>query len=86
MWTGIGVLSPSKTRLGMSNPDDWIVSRTAEARERHPVVTDAAFARMTRLLKGQLSEGQSTLTELASAARDLIADMTPVPPNGSAKQ
>ena len=70
----------------MSNDDNWITTRVANAREPHPSVTDAAAARMVQLLTGRLSEGQLPAAELTSVAKALIEDMAPAPPKAEAEQ
>jgi hypothetical protein len=70
----------------MSNDDHWITTRITKARERHPLVTDAASARIDQLLTGQLSERQLPATELTSVAIALIADMVPASSKAEAKQ
>jgi hypothetical protein len=70
----------------MSNDDHWRITRVSEARKRHPLVTEVVSARMDKLLKGQLSEGPLTSTELASVASELIAEMVSAPPKAEAKQ
>jgi hypothetical protein len=69
----------------MPDAAQWTTARVAEARKRHPFVTRAAAARITKLLAGQLSEQQLSPTELAKVATALIADMAAVPANASTK-
>ena len=64
----------------MSGDDRWIITRISEARERHPLVTEAVSSRMVELLKGQLREQQLSRRALASVAKALIADMAAAPP------
>ncbi len=64
----------------MSSDVHWITALIIEAQKRNPPVTNAVSARLSGLLKGQLSERQLPSGELASLARALIADMVPAPP------
>lgn len=70
----------------MSNDACWITARIAQARERHPFVTEAVSARIEGLLNGELSERRPSSRELASIANALIADMVPAPPKAQTKQ
>ena len=67
----------------MSNDDQWIATRVAEARKHHPLVTDDVCARIQEWLNGQLSERQLSQAELKSAAAALIAGMVRVPPKAN---
>ena len=65
----------------MSNDDNWIDERLAEAKQIHPLVTDATVTQMKSLLKGPISERPLRATELVDIATALIADMaTSIPP------
>ena len=59
----------------MSNNDNWIDERLAEAKQIHPLVTDATVTQMKSLLKGPISERPLRPNELADIARALITDM-----------
>jgi hypothetical protein len=69
----------------MSADDHWIITRIAEARAAHPLVTDVASARIAELLTGPLSEQQFSQKDLTSVAKALIAAMAPAPPRIDAK-
>lgn len=70
----------------MPNDDQWITTRVAEARETHPLVTEAVSAWIGPLLIGELSERPLSSARLATVAKALIADMALAPPNVQAKQ
>ena len=70
----------------MPSDEDWITTRVAEAREHHPLVTEAVSARIAPLLDGELSQRLLPSTKLAALAKALIADMAPAPPKVEAKQ
>jgi len=70
----------------MSNNDQWITIRVAEAREHHPLVTEAVSARIGPLLNGELSERTLPPTRLTAVAKALIADMALAPPKAEATQ
>lgn len=70
----------------MPNDDQWMTTRVAEAREKHPLVTEAVSARIAPLLNGELSERPVSPARLTAVARALIADMAPAPPKVEAKQ
>ena len=69
----------------MPTDDQWITTRVAEAREKHPLVTEAVSARIAPLLNGELSEGPLPSARLAAVAKALISDMAPAPPKVEAK-
>lgn len=73
-------------RMRMSDDALWITSRIAEARRRHVSVTNAVATRMEDLLKGQLSDGRLSSTELASVAKALIASMVAPSPKAETTQ
>jgi hypothetical protein len=58
----------------MSEEAAWITQEVNAVKSTHPV-PDSVSARMTELLKGQLSERQLTSTELTTVAGLLIMDM-----------
>ena len=62
----------------MSNNNEWISDRIAEASEQNPLVTEIVMGRIAQLLNGQLSERQLPSAELKSVAETLIGDMVPV--------
>ncbi|MDO8700506.1 MAG: hypothetical protein Q7J56_02510 [Deltaproteobacteria bacterium] len=70
----------------MSNDDHWITTRVGQARQGHPLVTEAVSARIVPLLIGELSEGPLPPTQLTAVAKALIADMAPAPPKSEATQ
>ena len=70
----------------MPNDHQWMTTRVTEAREEHPLVTEAVSARIAPLLKGELSERPASPARLAAVARALIADMSPAPPKVEAEQ
>lgn len=70
----------------MPNDDQWMTTRVAEAREKHPLVTEAVSARIAPLLNGELSERPLPPARVTAVARALIADMAPAPPKVEAKQ
>ena len=69
----------------MATDDHWIGTRITEARECHPLVTEAVSYRMAQVLKGQLSEQQLSQGDLTILAKALIADMDATPPKTEAK-
>lgn len=70
----------------MSNDTHWVTARIAEARKRHPSVTEAVAIQMEELLSRQLSERQVRPAELTRVATALIAAMVPATPKAEAKQ
>ena len=70
----------------MSNDDQWITTRVAEARKHHPLVTEAVSARIGPLLNGELSERPLPTARLTAVAKALIVDMAPAPPKAEATQ
>ncbi len=70
----------------MPNDDQWVRTRVAEAREKHPLVTEAVSARIAPLLSGELSDRPPPPARLTEVARALIADMAPAPPQVETKQ
>ncbi len=70
----------------MPNDDQWVRTRVAEAREKHPLVTEAVSARIAPLLNCELSERPVSPARLTEVARALIADMAPAPTKVEAKQ
>lgn len=70
----------------MSNDDHWAKTRISESRQQHPLVPEAVSARLENLLKGQLSGGPLTATELMHLSRELIAEMAQTPPKADSKQ
>ena len=70
----------------MSTDDQWITTRIAEARNHHPLVTEAVSSRIAEALKGQLGEERLSQMDLTHHASMLIADMVPAPPMTDAKQ
>lgn len=64
----------------MPNDVQWVRTRVAEAREKHPLVTEAVSARIAPLLKAELNEGPLPTARLTAVARALIADMAPATP------
>jgi hypothetical protein len=70
----------------MPTDDHWIRTRITEARTRHPLVTEAVSSRVAEVLEGRLNEQQLAQKELASLAKDLIADMVREPPKADSKR
>ena len=70
----------------MTNDNDWVTTRIAEASKHDPLVTGAVLDRIDQLLKGPLSERQLPSAQLKSVAGMLIDDMVPVPPKPEATQ
>lgn len=68
----------------MATNDHWIANRVAEARERDPLVTEAASERIAVALGDQLSEQQLSNADLTSLAKELISDMIPASPRSDA--
>lgn len=72
--------------LGMPTDDRWITSRITEARKHHPSVTEAVPRRMAEELKGRLRERQLSPKELASLAKQLVADMSATPEKSDSRE
>lgn len=66
--------------LVMPEQSEWVAKRTADAKSAHPGVTDAAVARIEKMLNGKLQERPLSNAERASLARDLLEEMMPPPP------
>jgi hypothetical protein len=58
----------------VAKDDDWIAERVAEAAKQAPV-TEAAAARMAALFRTLLTDRSLKSTELAIAAKALLAGM-----------
>lgn len=63
--------------MGMPTYDRWITTRITEARNRHSSVTEVVAHKMAEELEGRLRERQLSQKELASLAKQLVADMAP---------
>ncbi len=63
----------------MSADDQWIQTRIAAARTRHPSVTEAVASQMAGALAGCLSDQPLSRAEFQKMAIELIADMVPEP-------
>lgn len=66
----------------MTHDDDWIAQRVAEAAKEAPV-TEAAAVRLAELIRRLLTDRSLTPTELALAAKALLADMAMTPSSQS---
>ena len=70
----------------MSNNNEWVADRIAEASEQNPLVTEVVTGRIAQLLKGPLSERQIPSADIKNVAKTLIADMTPLTPTSDQTQ
>ena len=68
------------------NDNQWVSALICEARNRYPTVGDCVFNSMESMLKGSISEGGLTSTQLKAVAIQLIGDMIPKPPQAKEKQ
>ena len=66
--------------------DQWVSSLLKAVRENNPLVPDGVFDRLELLLKGQISEGDLTPTNLKLVAEQLIGEMVPKPPEPEGKE
>lgn len=61
----------------MTNEEDWIAIRIAEAFQENALVTEAVSIKMYKLIKGELSERKLSPKDLSIIAKGLINDMAP---------
>lgn len=68
----------------MSNDDDWVTKRIAEAQRQYVNINEEVSAIIYQLLNGELAERPFKSKELASISRSLIAAISLTPPKTEA--
>ncbi len=73
-------------KSGSKNDNQWVSALIDEAKNNNPLVADCVFTKLEVMLKGSISEGGLTPTQLKTMATQLIEGMVPNSPQPEEKQ